>query len=109
MVASYLSAEGAKNVSWPWLSTLRRWGSMTMAFTGKFVYLSIYLSISLPVCLSIYLSLYLSVCLSVCLPAYLSIYTLSLLQYSFHVRQTSDVKQNLKSSVTTFVSFFKCE
>ena len=74
MVASYLSAEGAKNVSWPWLSTLRRWGSMTMAFTGKFVYLSIYLSISLPVCLSIYLSLYLSVCLSVCLPIYLSIH-----------------------------------
>ena len=33
-----LSAESAKNVSWPWLSPLQRWGSLTMAFTGKFVY-----------------------------------------------------------------------
>ena len=39
-----LSAEGAKNVSWPWLSPLRRWGSLTMALTGKFVY--IWLTIS---------------------------------------------------------------
>ena len=36
-----LSAEGAKNVSWPWLSLLRGWGSLTMAFTGKFVYIYI--------------------------------------------------------------------
>ena len=34
-----LSAEGAKNVSWPWLSLLQGWGSLTMAFTGKFVYI----------------------------------------------------------------------
>ena len=34
-----LSAEGTKNVSWPWLSPLRGWGSLTMAFTGKFVYI----------------------------------------------------------------------
>ena len=33
-----LSAEDAKNVFWPWLSPLQRWGSLTMAFTGKFVY-----------------------------------------------------------------------
>ena len=26
-----LSAEGAKNVPWPWLSPLRGWGSLTMA------------------------------------------------------------------------------
>ena len=32
-----LSAEGAKNVSWPWLSPLQGWGSLTMVFTGKFV------------------------------------------------------------------------
>ena len=32
-----LSAEGAKNVSWPRLSPLQGWGSPTMAFTGKFV------------------------------------------------------------------------
>ena len=30
-----LSAEGAKNVSWPWLSPLRGWGSLTMALAGK--------------------------------------------------------------------------
>ena len=35
-----LSAEGAKNVSWPWLSPLRGWGSLTMSITGKFVYLA---------------------------------------------------------------------
>ena len=34
-----LSVEGAKNVFWPWLSPLRRCGSLTMAFTGKFVYI----------------------------------------------------------------------
>ena len=33
----WLSAEGAKNVSWPWLSLLRGWGSLAMTFTGKFV------------------------------------------------------------------------
>ena len=32
-----LSAEGAKNVSWPWLSPLRGWGSLTMTSTCKFV------------------------------------------------------------------------
>ena len=38
-----LSAEGAKNVSWPWLSPLRGWGGLTMVFTGKFVYIYIYM------------------------------------------------------------------
>ena len=33
-----LLVEGAKNVSWSWLSPLRGWGSLTMAFTGKFIY-----------------------------------------------------------------------
>ena len=32
-------AEDAKNVSWPWLSPLRGWGSLTVAFTGKFEYI----------------------------------------------------------------------
>ena len=36
-----LSAEGAKNVSWTWLSPLRGWGSLTVAFTGEFVYIYI--------------------------------------------------------------------
>ena len=38
-----LSAEGAKNVLWPWLSPLRGWHSLTMTFTGKFVYIYIYI------------------------------------------------------------------
>ena len=52
-----LSAEGAKNVLWPWLSVLRGWvrGSLTMAFLGKLIYVS-----SLSIYLSIYLSFYLS-------------------------------------------------
>ena len=33
----WLLAEGDKNVSWPWLSPLRGWGSLIMAFTDKFV------------------------------------------------------------------------
>ena len=28
-------------VSWPWLSPLQGWGSLAMAFTGKFVYIYI--------------------------------------------------------------------
>ena len=35
----FLSAEGAKNVSFPWLSLLLGWGSVTMKFAGKFVYM----------------------------------------------------------------------
>ena len=37
IVVRWLSAEGAKNVSWPWLFPLRGWGSQTMTSTGKFV------------------------------------------------------------------------
>ena len=36
-----LSAEGAKNVSRSWISPLQRWGSLTIAFTGKFVYIAL--------------------------------------------------------------------
>ena len=35
-----LSEEGAKNISWPWLSPLQGWSSLTMTFTGKFVYMA---------------------------------------------------------------------
>ena len=40
----YYIFKGAKNVSWPWLSLLRGWCSVTMTFTGKFVYIYIYRS-----------------------------------------------------------------
>ena len=33
---SCFSAEGAKSITWPWLSLLRGCGSLTTAFTGKF-------------------------------------------------------------------------
>ena len=36
----WLWAEGAKNVSWPLLSPLRGFYSLTMAFTDKFVYIA---------------------------------------------------------------------
>ena len=35
-----LLAECAKNISWAWLSLLRGWGSLTMTFSGKFVYMA---------------------------------------------------------------------
>ena len=35
-----LLAEGAKNVSLPWLSPVRGWGSLTMTSTGKFLYMA---------------------------------------------------------------------
>ena len=34
-----LSAEGAKNIFWAWLSPLRVWSSVTMTSTVKFVYM----------------------------------------------------------------------
>ena len=37
-----MHTEDTKNVSWPWLSLLRGWGSLAMAFTGKFVYIAYY-------------------------------------------------------------------
>ena len=39
-----LSVEGAKNVSWLRLPPLRGWGSLTMSFTGKFVYILVTIS-----------------------------------------------------------------
>ena len=32
-----LSGEGAKNISWPWLSPLHGWGSLNITFRGKLV------------------------------------------------------------------------
>ena len=34
-----LSAEGAKNVSWPWVSLLGGWGSLTTTSTDIFLYM----------------------------------------------------------------------
>ena len=35
-----LLAEGDENVSWHWVSPLQGWVSLTMASTGKFVYMA---------------------------------------------------------------------
>ena len=43
--ACCLSAGGAKNVSWHWLSPLRGWGSLAMSLTGKFVCVCVYIYI----------------------------------------------------------------
>ena len=40
-----LLVKDTTNVSWPWLSPLRGWGSQTMAFTGKIVHIYIYVYI----------------------------------------------------------------
>ena len=36
----WLSAEGAENVSWPWVPPLRGCCGLTITFTGKFLYMS---------------------------------------------------------------------
>ena len=36
----FLSANGAKNVSWLWITPLQGWGSPTMSLTGLFVYMA---------------------------------------------------------------------
>ena len=38
-------SRGCRKYSWPWLSLLRRWGSLTMAFTCKFLYIAYHLII----------------------------------------------------------------
>ena len=42
LLCSFMSTEGIKSVSWPWISHLRGWGSLTMSFTGKFPYIGHY-------------------------------------------------------------------
>ena len=63
-----LSVEGAKNVSWPWLSPLQGWGSLTIAFNGKFVYIYIYIYIYLHkmLSLSLYVYIFIHICVCVC-------------------------------------------
>ena len=36
----FVSSDGAKKVSWPWLSLIQQLGSLAMAFTAKFVSLA---------------------------------------------------------------------
>ena len=51
----WLSADGAKSFFWPWLASPQGWGSLTMGFTGKFVYGSPFHLLQLnPLDLSVY-------------------------------------------------------
>ena len=61
-----LSAKGAKNIFWHWLSPLRVWGILTMAFTGKFVYIFIYIYI-----LYIYICMYIYICIHIYIYIYI--------------------------------------
>ena len=46
IISIHLSIYLSIYLFWPWLSPLRGWGSLTMALTGKFVYVYIWLIIS---------------------------------------------------------------
>ena len=48
-----LSAEDAKNVSWHWLFPLRGWGSLTVIFLGKIVYIFIYIYAYIYICIHV--------------------------------------------------------
>ena len=64
-----LSPEGAKNVSWSWLSPLRVWGSLTMTFTGKFIYIYIYTP------MNIHAHIYKFICILLCTHVYIPNHT----------------------------------
>ena len=71
-------AEGAKNISWPYLSPLRRWDSLTMTFLHKFEH--IHLSISIFIYLYIHISTYLYIYVSI----YIYIYILETISHLRH-------------------------
>ena len=53
-----LSAGGAKSFSWSELSLLRGWASLTMAFSGKCIYINIYINIYIHTYIYIYIYIY---------------------------------------------------
>ena len=73
-------AGGAKNISWPYLSPLRRWDSLTMTFLHKFGY--IHLSISIFIYLYIHISTYLYIYVSIYI--YIYIYILETMSHLRH-------------------------
>ena len=76
-----LSPEGAKNVSWSWLSPLRVWGSLTMAFTGKFIY--IYIHTHEHTCT--YIQIHMHIAMYTCVYTQSHIYILSGVQWGFSI------------------------
>ena len=78
-----LSPEGAKNVSWSWLSPLRVWGSLTMAFTGKFIYIYIYIHTHEHTCT--YIQIHMHIAMYTCVYTQSHIYIFSGVQWGFSV------------------------
>ena len=78
-----LSPEGAKNVSWSWLSPLRVWGSLTMAFTGKFIYIYIYTHTHEHTCT--YIQIHMHIAMYTCVYTQSHIYILSGVQWGFSI------------------------
>ena len=78
-----LSPEGAKNVSWSWLSPLRVWGSLTMAFTGKFIYIYIYIHTHEHTCT--YIQIHMHIAMYTCVYTQSHIYILSGVQWGFSI------------------------
>ena len=76
-----LSPEGAKNVSWSWLSPLRVWGSLTMTFTGKFIY--IYIHTHEHTCT--YIQIHMHIAMYTCVYTQSHIYILSGVQWGFSI------------------------
>ena len=78
-----LSPEGAKNVSWSWLSPLRVWGSLTMAFTGKFIYIYIYTHTHEHTCT--YIQIHMHIAMYTCVYTQSHIYIFSGVQWGFSI------------------------
>ena len=76
-----LSPEGAKNVSWSWLSPLRVWGSLTMTFTGKFIY--IYIHTHEHTCT--YIQIHMHIAMYTCVYTQSHIYIFSGVQWGFSI------------------------
>ena len=73
----WLSAEGAKNVSWHRLSPLRGWASLTMALWHFILLVNLYVCVCVFVCVYIYIYIY--ICMYICgmyvyIYAYIHIY-----------------------------------
>ena len=73
----YLSPEGAKNVSWSWLSPLRVWGILIMVFTSKFIYIYTHEHTCTYIQINMYIAMY------TCVYTQSHIYILSGIQWGF--------------------------
>ena len=97
----WLSLMGPKNVFYSWLSPLRRWGCLTITYTGKFLCIYIY---------NIYIYIYIHIiffCLYVCIYIYIFIY-MYIYIYIYICMHTihSDVKMSIDKSKMLVKAFY---